>query len=169
MKGAIPLAVFVLALALLAPVGQTTPQVFNDFSDLTGFVLNGSAGPGLDLGHPSLRLTPSINSQAGSAFLNATVLFADDYSFSTSFAFRIHDHTFAPADGMTFVIQNDPRGPAALGGAGGGLGYYSGTSGSITPSLAVSFRHIPRLTCGHPHKRRSCPDRGRAPRRAAGE
>jgi hypothetical protein len=52
-------------------------------------------------------------------------------SFITDFTF---EQLNATADGMAFVIQNDPKGIWALGDAGGGLGYQS-----IQNSVAVKF------------------------------
>src|SRR5262249_352504 len=48
--------------------------------------------------------------------------------------FTLHDTGDASADSLSFVIQNDPRGLAALG-AGGGGGGYAG----ITHSIAIKF------------------------------
>ena len=84
-----------------------------------------------------LQLTPPIGGQRGSAF--ALTPFQID-SFSTQFDFRI----MGGADGMSFVIQNDPAKADALGTAGSSLGLGDGTpSGSlnqqILPSIAVIF------------------------------
>jgi len=44
-----------------------------------------------------------------------------------------------PADGVTLVFHNDPRGMSALGGVGGHLGYTGGDTEKITNSVAVGL------------------------------
>jgi hypothetical protein len=51
--------------------------------------------------------------------------------------FTYQDVTIGGADGIAFVLQNDPRGTNALGGQGGSLGY--GLTAPITPSVALEF------------------------------
>ena len=61
-------------------------------------------------------------------------------AFEASFTYQVTGD--ALADGMTFCIQNDPRGAAALGGNGGqlGVGTTAGTGTSIiTPSWELEF------------------------------
>src|SRR5262249_18294955 len=53
--------------------------------------------------------------------------------FTTSFTYRESPQVGA-ADGLTFIMQADPRGANAVGGAGGGLGYTG-----IANSIAVKF------------------------------
>ncbi len=80
------------------------------------------------------RLTDPVSGQAGSFFTSARVGVA---SFTTTFTFQLRALGSPVADGLTFVIQNDPRGPGALGDAAGGLG-YGGTAG-IHNSIAIKF------------------------------
>jgi hypothetical protein len=75
-----------------------------------------------------VRLTTNLN-EVGTVFTKRKVGID---SFTTSFTFRIHDGSPIPADGFTFILQNNT--PAALGGNGGGLG-YSGLGNSV----AVKF------------------------------
>src|SRR5262249_47352067 len=64
------------------------------------------------------RLTDGGGGEAGSIYTNNRV--ADSY-FSTTFTLQDHPVNGA-ADSVSFVMQNDPRGAAALGGGGGGGG-----------------------------------------------
>jgi hypothetical protein len=57
-------------------------------------------------------------------------------AFQASFTYQ--DIGGGGADGVGFVIQNDPRGPTALGLSGGGLAYAG-----ITSSVAVLFNIFP--------------------------
>jgi hypothetical protein len=75
-----------------------------------------------------LALTDA-GAQARSAFLSSRVPID---GFIASFTYT--DVTTGGADGMAFVVQNSKDGAAALGAAGGSLG-YSG----ITPSAAIEF------------------------------
>ncbi len=117
--------------------------VFRDFADLASLTLNGNARQNGAV----LRLTDDGLGQAGSAFHSKPFLVEADARFSTRFAFRIGGvHGSGPlgSDGLAFVIHGDPRGGAALGNAGEGLGFgTNATSGNvvdpIAPSVAVEF------------------------------
>ena len=65
-----------------------------------------------------LTLTTGGFSESRSAFLNYPLSIE---SFRAAFTYQ--DVGGGGADGAVFVLQNDARGPSALGGAGGGLGY----------------------------------------------
>ena len=80
-----------------------------------------------------LRLTPALNTQAGSAFINQPFTLTQNTSFSTAFQFIITVGT-GVADGLVFILQSDANGPDALGGWGIDLGYSP-----ISPSIAVEF------------------------------
>ena len=91
----------------------------------SGVALNGFA----KLNGTRLRLTDGGGSEAGSGFSTTPV---NIQSFTTAFSFQL---TNPNADGFAFVIQN--AGTAALGPAGGSLGY--GGTGGIATSVAVKF------------------------------
>jgi hypothetical protein len=113
-----------------------TPN-FANHSDLT---TNGSARF-FDSGQPFgivTLLTDGGGSEAGSMFSNAKL---DIRGFATTFTFAFVGGTNPIADGMTFVIQSNSS--AALGGAGGGLGYAG-----IPNSVAVTFRAFPSSQLG---------------------
>lgn len=90
-------------------------------------------------------LTTGSSFSYGSLFLNNTINLNNpfDYSFKLNFGDRDADG----ADGMVFVIHNDPRGADALGCVGMGLGFSSSTytndwlpeSSPIMNSIAIEF------------------------------
>src|SRR5688572_25463343 len=117
---------------------------YNNFSGASGLTLNGNAA----LSAGVLRVTPAVNTQAGSAYLISPSTIGPDTSLSTRFVFRIHGAVADGADGMTFVIQG--AGVNALGAAGAGLGYdgigqsvaveidnYAGTGDANANHIAV--------------------------------
>jgi Bacterial lectin len=63
-------------------------------------------------------------------------------SFSTRIGYRIYGPLRGSADGMTFVLHQDPRGITAQGLGGGNMGVYnqyvSGGAG-IKPALVIEF------------------------------
>ena len=77
-----------------------------------------------------LTLTDGQNFEARSGFYNAPLYIG---AFVASFTYQ-ESGSGALADGAAFILQNDPRGPAALGGTGGDLG----VSG-IEPSAEIDF------------------------------
>lgn len=125
------------------PPGATNIQ-YPTFISTAGMRFNGSAAQSGD----RIRLTPTATSQAGSAFRNTAAVLPDDYSFRTNFAFQIggsgpggiSDPDGIGADGFTFTVHRDARGPAALGSLGCGLGLTNcnGTN-NIQPYVAVEF------------------------------
>ncbi len=77
-----------------------------------------------------LEVSSSLGSTARSAFMNDKLAIG---SFTASFIYQTVSGA-GGADGATFCIHNDPRGAAAIGAGGGGLGY-----GTITPSVALGL------------------------------
>ncbi|MEX0677394.1 MAG: hypothetical protein WD063_09980, partial [Pirellulales bacterium] len=92
----------------------------------SGFRFN---GPAASIVSTSLQLTDGGMGEAASIFALAPVSVA---AFATQFDFQLLSGTAVSADGITFTIQN--AGLAALGTAGGGLGYVG-----IGTSVAVKF------------------------------
>jgi hypothetical protein len=88
-----------------------------------GWTLQGSTAPTMDSG--AVTLTSGAGNTVRSVFYNAPLYVG---AFNASFVY--HDVGGGGADGATFCIQNDSRGPTAIGGGGGALG-YSGISPSV--------------------------------------
>ncbi len=98
------------------------------FASASGLALNGPATVSGNL----LQLSNGQLNLASSAYFATPV---NIQAFTTTFNFQLLN---AIADGFTFTIQN--QGPKALGHTGSSLGYgSSGTTGGITPSVAVKF------------------------------
>ena len=57
--------------------------------------------------------------------------------FCMTIGYRIYGEEFGSADGMAFVMHQDPRGTAAVGQGGGFLGVYG--DNAITNSLVIEF------------------------------
>lgn len=92
---------------------QSGPNYLAGFA-AGGLTLNGGAALNGSLLRPT-RFGVTVT--ASSAFHGTPV---SNASFISDFAFQL---TNAEADGITFCIQGDAAGPAALGKAGGYLGY----------------------------------------------
>ena len=92
---------------------------------------NNNTGVNIFPGNPPvMRLTNGGGSQASSSFYTTPV---GTGAFTTTFTLR-DQPVSGSADSLSFVIQNDPRGTAALGGSGGSGGYAG-----ITHSIAIKF------------------------------
>jgi hypothetical protein len=94
---------------------------------LNGFGANWTCNGGAVVTGNVLELTDGDGSEARSAFYNFPLPVA---AFNAQFVYQ----GVGLADGAAFVMQNSSSGPAALGNAGGALGY-----GGITPSAAVEL------------------------------
>ncbi|HEY7120114.1 MAG TPA: PEP-CTERM sorting domain-containing protein, partial [Tepidisphaeraceae bacterium] len=108
----------------------------NGFGDGTGYTVNNNASGAASISGGTLTITTAVASQASSVFNNTPQNIGN---FTASFTYT--DVSTGGADGFAFVLQNDPRGTASLGDAGGQLGYGSGgtPSTAITPSAAMTF------------------------------
>lgn len=127
-----------LAMSLLACISNAnaTTILYNDFSNVDGLQLNGTAALLNTNSDNVLRLT-STTSQSGSAFSTDAITLGSDVSFSTAFSFNLNnpvgikDVDGIGADGITFTLQTNSN---TAGGSGGGIGYYG-----IANSVAVEF------------------------------
>ncbi len=114
---------------------QSVPQLNTNGA---GWTLNGTPGPAT-ITDGVLTLTVGAGNTARSAFYAYPMFIG---AFEAGFTYQELPGAGA-ADGMAFVLHNDPRGTTALGGGGGSLG-YSG----ITPSAAVLFNVYAPNTIG---------------------
>ncbi|TWT87772.1 Quinoprotein glucose dehydrogenase B precursor [Neorhodopirellula pilleata] len=104
---------------------------YANFQSVVGLDLNGNARRNGN----ALELTGATSGQSGSAFFTTPISLTNDGSFRTAFSFEATGGGGTNgADGLTFVIQNDPLNTSALGGTGDALGYQG-----ITRSVAVEF------------------------------
>eukprot|EP00567_Pseudictyota_dubia_P013531 CAMPEP_0197449108 /NCGR_PEP_ID=MMETSP1175-20131217/20139_1 /TAXON_ID=1003142 /ORGANISM="Triceratium dubium, Strain CCMP147" /LENGTH=1253 /DNA_ID=CAMNT_0042981119 /DNA_START=687 /DNA_END=4448 /DNA_ORIENTATION=+ len=89
-----------------------------------------------------IRLTPdNVGELATSAFIPFTFEPLNiDHNFSLSVAYRIYGDTSGAADGIAFVMHQDPRGTSALGGVGKGMGVYKAYHReAIKPSFVIEL------------------------------
>lgn len=118
----------------------------NGFNGGVNWTLNNSAGAPQFTSPGTLQITNDY-AEANSAFYNTAVSYQH---FTASFNYvldpNIPEDGLSPADGFTFVVQNDGRGVNALGTGGSDLG-YSGGSG-ITPSIAFALNQFGGHTLG---------------------
>jgi len=98
--------------------------------NLADMNLNGDAS----ISGSSLILTPSANSQNGTAFIDTPFAIDPATTFSAAFELGFSQNGSGGADGISFLIHNGPNGADQTGTLGGGIGYQN-----ITPSLAVEF------------------------------
>ena len=117
-------ALIVALAAVSAPAAQAQITGFSGFAPTNGTAVNNGA---------SLTLTSNVGSEAGSAFNLIPQNVAS--GFDASFLYTVSGDK--SADGLTFTLENDPRGTSALGSGGGYLGY--GGNGGITQSAAIEF------------------------------
>ena len=92
-------------------------------------------GDALSLGNDCYHLTLDVDYQNGAIWNTATIDLNTDFEIEFTANFGSKD---AGADGMAFVLQDDPRGTSAIGSDGGRLG-YAGSIQPVLPSIAVEF------------------------------
>jgi fibronectin-binding autotransporter adhesin len=121
------------------PVASTpilTPSSFNS-ANLTLTEGNINTSSPSFAGNTLTITTTGINNTANSAFYNTKVPISDTLGFTANFTWTIN----GGADGIAFVLQNDPRGAAAVGSGGNSLAYQgaAGSGLSIVNSAAAQF------------------------------
>ncbi|MGV3623387.1 MAG: L-type lectin-domain containing protein [Archangium sp.] len=108
--------------------------------NLPNFKLNGNAR----LDGTSLVVTDPVGNQGSSLAYNAPL--STSGNISIQMKVKISANGNGGADGITFVMHNDPRGTAALGGLGDGIGYTG-----ITKSVIVEFDTFTNSYFGDPN------------------
>jgi VCBS repeat-containing protein len=96
---------------------------------LTNVATNGSAF--FDPGTLTYTLTPDLQNQAGSVMSTRRIDLASDFDITFDVNVGIKE---LGSDGIAFVLHNDTRGSAAVGGAGGDFGVKG-----IADGLAIEF------------------------------
>jgi hypothetical protein len=79
----------------------------------------------------TILLTPDVVSQRNSAMSTSEINLTSDFSLSFNLYFGTNNDG---ADGITFILQNDPNGSSAIGSNGEGLG-----AKGITNAVAIEF------------------------------
>ena len=106
-----------------------SPSIQDPTALSDGASLNGSAA--YDSAHQTFVLTPDAGWQSGSVMLDHRIDLS--YDFQTSFDVYLGNNDKG-ADGLAFVLQNDPLGENALGGLGGSYGAVG-----IKNGLGIAF------------------------------
>jgi len=106
---------------------------FPDFSSVAGLALNNHA---VQAGNV-LRVTPPLISQRGTAFLATPMPVGQ--GFDTTFTFRVSALSGGGADGLAFIIQNDPRLTTALGNHASAIGYGAFVNAPAGTAIANSL------------------------------
>ncbi len=122
--------------------GNATASSISFFDGTSNFSNNLGAdyfGPQINSAGSTITLTNNMTGEYGSWFSNHTYLIT---SFTASFDYQ----ATGQADGIAFVLQDDPRGGSALGvnfagNGGSGLG-YAGISPSVAVELNIYDGHV---------------------------
>ena len=127
-----------LTSAALLATASLSAQSFSypNFNATTGLALLGNATANAG----ALRLTASSSNQTGWFWRTAQMPVIA--GFDTTFTFRITPPTAGTkAEGMAFVIHDDPNGTATTGGTIWGMGYGTGANSSvgIRNSIAIEY------------------------------
>lgn len=110
-------AVLMIIVFFAIPCQPAHGGMIMGFGNGSGYTLNSISTPAPSINNGTLTLTTFGGAfQSASAFYNTP---QSTGSFTAVFTYQAS----GSADGMTFVMQNDPAGRHALGGAGSGLGY----------------------------------------------
>lgn len=96
-----------------------------------GWIWQTNNGSSLVWSADSLQLTDDIGSEDSAAFFPQRLNIS---AFKASFTYQVPTGSSGSADGTSFCIQNDSRGPAAVGDGGGGLGVED-----IAPSVELEL------------------------------
>ncbi|MBI5256009.1 MAG: PEP-CTERM sorting domain-containing protein [Burkholderiales bacterium] len=123
-------AVSLAALALCAPAQAGVVLDYSSFAGACGTTLTCVGNTAVS--GTALRVTPASAFQSGAGYSTTAITLGSGATFSTTFQFRMtNTGGIAPADGITFVLAQNPTG---LGLAGGGLGYQG-----VANSVAIEF------------------------------
>jgi hypothetical protein len=115
-------------------LGVTPTLSFFDDSG-NGFVSEANPSSALQYEDGGVFLTANIGAENTATFYQSPVYIG---AFDASFSYQLSTGTnSSAANGVTFCIQNDPRGAAAIGSDGNQLGV--GTPNAITPSVELEF------------------------------
>ena len=112
-------------------------------TDITGtgtnWTVNNTAIASNPINNNLLTLTDNNAGEARSAFFNTPQPIAGaNGGFVASFTYQASGNL--AADGIVFMLQNDPRGLNAIGGTGGGLGYTNENTGvQVQPSVGIAL------------------------------
>ncbi|HIF40456.1 MAG TPA: hypothetical protein EYQ74_05090 [Planctomycetes bacterium] len=113
------LFLFRLLLLTVLLAGSAPAQAFgySDFSNVAGLAMNGGAQQSGN----ALRVCSNVNGDKGSVFYDQSVYVSG--GFATKFIFATSNPVNGGGDGLTFIVQNDPNGLAAMGDSGSAMGY----------------------------------------------
>jgi autotransporter-associated beta strand protein len=111
----------------------------------------GGNGTGWQVDAPSTAITGDVFTLTDNSYYEAhgafyTLKISPTNGFAASFTYTAGGAK--QGEGVAFVLQDDPRGPTALGGGFTYLGYGGGTGNSIVQSAAIELNIDPSYTVG---------------------